>query len=583
MMFHFSAKLHAMVGQSVSHYRIVEKLGGGGMGVVYKAMDARLNRFVALKFLSSALTKDSDANDRFMQEAQAASGLDHPNICTIHEIDKTPGGELFLVMAYYDGETVKQRIERGPLPIEEALDIAIQMTRALAKAHDAGIVHRDVKPANAIIAADGLVKILDFGLAKLAGHSGMTQTGTTLGTIAYMSPEQIRGDVDARTDVWALGVVLYEMLAGRRPFDGKDDLAVLATIANDTPKPIVSLRADVPVGLPAVLSRALDRSLATRYTSAVELLQDLTACRTAMTLSATGRRDHGRWLSRSVIAIPLAAALVVVLVAAFGVYRRASGSRWARDVSIPQIMKLIAQNDFTGAFELAEEVERYSPDDPVLAGLWSQFSAEGSITTTPDGAEVYVQEYAASDAPWRHLGRTPLQGIRLPRGVFRFRLEKAGFEPQTMAATNPGNLLHNAAYRLSDAINISLPAQSTTPEMVPVPGGAFPVTLNGFKTDELIPLDPFLIDRYEVTNANFKEFVDRGGYRNAEFWSGLSFGIDGKELAWPEAMKQFKDSTGRAGPATWELGEYPAGLGEYPVGGVSCWDLRAIGVTLSAE
>src|SRR5262245_43072602 len=208
-----------LTGETVSHYRIVERLGGGGMGVVYKAVDTRLNRFVALKFLSDSLTRDPDAKERFVQEAQAASALDHPNICTIHEIDETPDRELFLTMAFYDGETLKQRIERGRLPVAEALDIAIQMARALSKAHDAGIVHRDVKPANAIVASDGLVKILDFGLAKLAGQADITRTGTTLGTIAYMSPEQIRGvDAGPRLDVWSLGVVIYEMLAGRRPF-----------------------------------------------------------------------------------------------------------------------------------------------------------------------------------------------------------------------------------------------------------------------------------------------------------------------------------------------------------------------------
>src|SRR5262245_25835701 len=209
-----------LIGQTVSHYRIVERLGGGGMGIVYKATDLRLNRFVALKFLSASLTRDPDAKERFIQEAQAASALDHPNICTIHEIDETPDRELFLTMAYYEGETLKHRIEREPLTLDQALDIAVQICEALARAHQSGIVHRDIKPANLMLPKDGPVKIVDFGLAKLVGTSELTKTGTTVGTVAYMAPEQIRGaDSGPAQDVWAVGVVLYQMLAGKRPFE----------------------------------------------------------------------------------------------------------------------------------------------------------------------------------------------------------------------------------------------------------------------------------------------------------------------------------------------------------------------------
>ena len=173
-----------MEGQLVSHYRILERLGGGGMGVVYKAQDERLKRLVALKFLPPDLTRDDEARQRFMQEAQAASALDHPNICTIHEIDTMPDGRLFLAMACYEGETLKRRIERGPLPFDEAIAIAAQIAQGLAKAHAAGIVHRDIKPANLIVTTDGTVKIVDFGIAKLSGATELTRTGVSLGTMA---------------------------------------------------------------------------------------------------------------------------------------------------------------------------------------------------------------------------------------------------------------------------------------------------------------------------------------------------------------------------------------------------------------
>ena len=200
------------------------------MEVVYLAHDPRLDRHVAIKLLPPNLTRDETAKQRFLQEAKAASALDHPNICTIFEINETPDGQLYLVMAHYEGETLKERIAKGPLALDDAIDIATQVGQGLAKAHEAGIVHRDIKPANLMVTADGTVKILDFGLAKLAGAEGTTQTGTTLGTVAYMSPEQAKGqEVDHRTDIWSLGVVLYEMLAGTPPFQGDNLLAIMNT------------------------------------------------------------------------------------------------------------------------------------------------------------------------------------------------------------------------------------------------------------------------------------------------------------------------------------------------------------------
>ncbi len=205
-----------MIGQTISHYKILEKIGGGGLGVVYKAQDLKLDRFVALKFLPPHLTANDDEKQRFIHEAKAASALQHNNICAIHEIDETDDAQIFICMDYYEGKTLNKRIKDKPLSIEETIDIAIQIAHGLAKAHEKEIVHRDIKPANIMLTADGIVKILDFGLAKLSTQTKLTKDSTSLGTISYMSPEQTKGEtVDYRTDIWSLGVVIYEMLSGQ--------------------------------------------------------------------------------------------------------------------------------------------------------------------------------------------------------------------------------------------------------------------------------------------------------------------------------------------------------------------------------
>jgi serine/threonine protein kinase/tetratricopeptide (TPR) repeat protein len=264
-----------MIGRMVSHYKILEELGHGGMGVVYKAEDTRLKRTVALKFLPPEMTRDPEAKERFIHEAQAASALEHSNICNIHEIDETEDGPLFIVMACYEGEILKDKIERGPLKLEEAVDIAIQIAKGLEKAHKKEIVHRDIKPGNIFITHDGVVKIVDFGLAKLKGQVKLTREGTTLGTAVYMSPENARGgEVDNRTDIWSLGIVLYEMLTGQLPFRGDYDQAVTYSILNEQPEPVTSLRTGVPMELERIVNKCLQKDPDERYQTVKDLVAD---------------------------------------------------------------------------------------------------------------------------------------------------------------------------------------------------------------------------------------------------------------------------------------------------------------------
>ena len=268
-----------MTGETISHYLVTEEVGQGGMGIVYKAQDTKLGRTVALKFLAAHLLSNEEANKRFIREAKAAAALDHPNICTVHEIDEVRG-KTFIAMAYLEGQTLEQKIAECPLKFDDALDIAAQIGKGLAEAHAKGIYHRDIKPSNAMLLEKGssgrLVKIMDFGLAHLTGQSQLTQKDTSLGTPAYMSPGQAEGrPADHRTDIWSLGVVLYEMIVGQMPFQGEYQQAIIYSILHEDYEPVTALRAGVPMELEWIVGKCLEKDPARRYQSAAELVVDL--------------------------------------------------------------------------------------------------------------------------------------------------------------------------------------------------------------------------------------------------------------------------------------------------------------------
>jgi serine/threonine protein kinase len=318
-----------VIGQTISHYRIVEKLGEGGMGVVYKAEDTKLRRTVALKFLRGDLIESSESKERFLREAQAAAGLDHPNICTVHEIDEAEG-KTFLAMALVEGQSVKDKIAARPLKLDEALHIAIQTAQGLQAAHEKGVVHRDIKPANLIVNAHGQVKIMDFGLAQLADRTRLTQTSTLVGTPAYMSPEQAqRLPADRRTDIWSLGAVLYEMITGRVLFDGRQEQAVLYAIVHQEHEPVTALRVGLPTELDRIVGKALAKAREERYQHVDEMLADLCALqrRGDRALSEKGTGSPPNQQSRRLLTI-VAVAAVAVLAAAWFL-----GGRWRPDSS----------------------------------------------------------------------------------------------------------------------------------------------------------------------------------------------------------------------------------------------------------
>jgi formylglycine-generating enzyme required for sulfatase activity/dienelactone hydrolase/predicted Ser/Thr protein kinase len=566
-----------MIGQKISHYRVISELGSGGMGVVYLAEDTGLNRKVALKFLKPDTLQNADAEARLIREARAASALDHPNIATIYEIGEW-NGHHFIAMAYYEGETLAARLARGPLPLAETIRLTRQIAGALARAHGIGIVHRDLKPANIMVALDGSAKILDFGLATQGFTEGPTEArltlaGTTMGTVSYMSPEQALGaHVDHRTDIWALGVIAFQMMTGRVPFTGNHPAAIVHSVIYDPTPDLKSVQPAVPNALCRIVAKALEKDAAARFQSADEVAAALDAFQAAMA-PASGEQRSTAMLRKPIIAVPVAITAVVAGLLATRLVMQTRNERWARDVAIPEVSRLIEAEQFVAAFDLAQRADALAPGDPILARLLPLVVRTPTIRSDPPGATVSYKDYRSPDAEWRTVGTTPIEPARVPAGYYRWKIEKAGFEPiDAGSATGP------LPPTPQSVITFTLPPTgSAAPGMVLVPGSKDPYSLYLPGFEHLPPVrltDSFWIDRYEVTNEQFKAFVDAGGYQKREYWQE-PFVDAGRTLSSEAAIARFRDGTGRPGPATWVQGEYPSGQSKFPVSGVSWYEAAA--------
>ena len=550
------------IGSTLSHYHIDARLGEGGMGTVYRAHDTVLNRTVALKVLNTGT--DAESTKRLLREARAASAFNHPNSVTIYAVEQQ-GDDAFIVMEHVAGVPLDRSIPAGGLPIDRALQIACDITDAVAAAHAQGIVHRDLKPANVMLTPEGRVKVLDFGIARrtaLPDAATRAQTfdatfggaGTIVGTAGYMAPEQVEGrPATERSDVFALGVILYELLSGVAPFHRDNTWAVLDATMRHTPPALGTLKPGIPPRLAAIVGRAMAKDPAARPASARELFQELDAVRRERAPAGQGASRGWRW-----VAIVTIAAIAFAGIAAYSRVRaREARLRWVRDTAIPEIGRLVAAGDAIGAYRIALGARATMPDDPQLEAVWQRFTYEIPVNSEPPGADVSIRSLSGKEEEWIAIGKTPMTAP-VPLAQMRWRFVLAGHDPLEVVP-NPF------------PADISLiPVGKAQPGMVRVSAGTF----ESARQNTSIALPEYWIDTYEVTNRQFKEFVDRGGYNAREYWREPIVSR-GRTIPWEEAMVAFRDATGRPGPATWELGTFPDGQADWPVHGVSWYEAAA--------
>lgn len=569
-------------GTRLGHFEILAPLGSGGMGEVYRAQDLNLERIVAVKVLPEHISEQADALSRFDREVRAIAALNDPHILTIHDYGDHEG-RRYAVTELLEGETLAERIALGPVEWKDALDIAIDVARGLAAAHRKSVIHRDIKPSNIFVTHTGTVKILDFGLActvdpsmiETLGPGGtaplQTVPGTVLGTVGYMSPEQARGEpVDATSDIFSFGCVFFEMLTGQRPFQRKTAADTIAAILNAETPELSRFKTELPPGFETIVGRCLNKSIDQRFSTGSQLLTSLLKLKQDLTPSEMSPTEVRRKVNKPAIGVVVVTLLAIVAWSLGSAAWKRSRQNTARDEVLPEIERLTNAGDYIAALRLAQEASEIIPDDAKLQELIVAAQHEVSIESNPRGADVFYKDYDDPEAEWTVLGKTPLQHTLVPKGLLRWKLELEGHE--TVIAGMPSAIPGAPFSPLNFALE---PVDEALEGMIYVPPGFGSLPFSGFDPLDFTTVPGFHIDRYEVSNAEYLEFIEQGGYENPEYWKFDFVGEDGKTLTFEEAMSHFTDRTGRNGPATWELGRPGEGESELPVAGVSWYEAAA--------
>jgi eukaryotic-like serine/threonine-protein kinase len=576
-------------GTRLRRYEVTASIGAGGMGEVYLARDVELDRTVALK----VLPQTGDAGDeerirRFLQEARAAITLNHPNVAHIYDVGEEHGVR-FMAMEYVEGETLRSRMVRDPLSLDAALEIATQIANALGSAHGAGIVHRDVKPENVMLRPDGYVKVLDFGLAKLnvrgtsqddATMVVHTAPGIVMGTMHYMSPEQLRGDdVDARADVFSLGVLLYELVSGHRPFEASSASGIIAAILTEPPPP---LNEDVPEPVRAIVDQALAKKRDDRFENAREMAAALKRAHSGTHRIRSGdiptqaiTAAHRRRIPVAKITIGAAILIAVVIGSWFANRARLIAADRA---ALPKLEQLVEQRRYFQAYDLAMGLQPRLRGEERLVRALEKITAPITVTSNPAGARVWIERVKAdgeTDSRMQ-IGTTPLQNHPIARGDYVLTIEKDGFTPSSRTISLTPLLIRGMTVppRPPRIERELVRVNEAPPRMGIVGGGPYRLTSWSRPTTQKVTLAPYFVDLFEVSNADFARFIDGGGYQRPELWKH-PFVKDGRTLTFDEAMRELRDTTGLNGPRAWAQQKYPAGRENDPVTGVTWYEAAA--------
>lgn len=550
--------LQASLGAS---YSIERELGGGGMSRVFVAEESSLGRRVVVKVLSPDLAAAVSV-ERFKREIVLAARLQHPHIVPLL-IAGEAGGLPYFTMPLVEGESLRQRLTRGAMPTDEAVDILRDMAQALEYAHAHDVVHRDIKPENILLTGRTAV-VTDFGIARAISAATwndsrgntLTAHGTIVGTPAYMAPEQAAGGiVDARADIYAWGVIAYEIFAGTHPFVSRTTAqALLAAHITEMPAPLGTKRGDLPAPIAALVDRCLAKNPDDRPVDSSALL--------ALLGAAARPAAHRPAMSRSKLVTAVIAIALVVSVGAW-ILHRSDRRRWAHTEAITAIRSLETADRSLAAFMLLRDAEQYAPADSQLVNYAEANTHFTTISSSPVGAKVEMQDYLSPDSGWYELGETPLNNVRIPDGYFRWRVSKRNVGNYVTAPLSEGQL------------RFALDSALAAPDgMVRIPTSSWGNYVAAVGWVGPYKLPTFYMDRFEVTNRQYQEFVDKGGYSQPKYWDD-KFVQRGREMSHDEAMALFRDRTGRPGPSTWEGGHFPEGRADYPVSGVSWYEARA--------